>query len=100
MESKSFKIQKLIDQIPEGVIFTFQQLNCPDIAPQLLTLVLSRLVKRGLLQRPSKGRYMKALKTRFGSLPPSDNQMIESILSSNGKRSISYISGIAAYNQL
>lgn len=100
METRSEIIQERIKQMPEGAIFTFASLFDVSVAPQALAVVISRLVKRGLLQRLSKGRYGKPRQTRFGAVLPPDSQILESILRPDGDRVTGYVSGTAAYNRL
>lgn len=100
METKSEIIQERIRQMPEGAIFTFANLTDPRVSPQALSLVVSRLVKRGILERLAKGRYGKPRQTRFGTVLPPDDEILESILRPQRGRWVGYVSGIAAYNRL
>lgn len=100
METRSSVIQERIKRMPEGAIVTFASLIDPVISPQALAVVISRLVKRGLLQKLSKGRYVKPRQTRFGTVLPTDNQVLESILKPVPNQLMGYVSGIAAYNRL
>lgn len=100
MENRSAIIQDRIRQMPESTIFTFADLSDARVSPQALAVVISRLVKQGVLQRLSKGRYGKPRKSRFGTLLPPDGQVLESILRSKAGQLTGYVSGISAYNRM
>lgn len=59
---------------------------------------LSRLYERGELVRPSRGIYLKAIKSRFGSRPPTVEQAVEAVAHQRGEVIVS--SGAAAANAL
>ena len=89
-----------IGQMSDGAVFTFSSLNQVNIAPSALAVIVSRLAKKGIVQRLSKGRYGKIRQTRFGSILPSDDQVLESILRPQNSNFLGYISEVAAYNRL
>lgn len=90
----------LISQMPDGAVFTFSSLSQINIAPSALAVILSRLTKKGIVQRLARGRYGKIRQTRFGSIFPSDDRVLESILRPQNSNFLGYISEVAAYNRL
>ena len=100
MEARSSIIQERIRQMPEGAVVTFANLSDSNVSAQALAVVVSRLVKQGVLTRLSKGRYGKPRQTRFGAIQPSDKEVLESILKPKPNIVAGYVSGIAAYNRL
>jgi hypothetical protein len=60
--------------------------------------VLSRLVRRGLLLRASRGIYVLPVVTRFGTRAPSAVKMVEGLANQRGETIVSH--GAAAANAL
>lgn len=100
MEAKSTFVLERIKQIPEGTVITFASLYDGNIQASALAVIISRFVRQGVLKRLSKGRYAKPRQTRFGTLLPSDQEVLESILKPTSNKYSGYISGLAAYNRL
>jgi len=90
------QIRSYIETVEEGKIFTYADLpvdNKAAAAP-----VLSRMESRGEIKRLSKGKYYKPKQGRFGELPPSDNEVIQSYMKSIGHNA--YITGLQAFNKM
>jgi hypothetical protein len=93
--SVSEQVRNQIKRFPEGKIFGYR-----DFAPidfRIVSLTLSRLARRGAITRVAKGKYYIPKKSRFGTLGPSDDSLIESVVKSSPG---SYVSGTAAFNRL
>ena len=64
--------------------------------PQVVALELSRLSKKGLVERLIKGKYFVPKETRFGMIGPSEEQIVERVIQENG----GYLGGLSALNRL
>ena len=96
MDSLSRKVKQRIESIPKGTIITLEDFGeLPN--KRAVALSLSRLQRRGSIERLGKGKYYVPRETKFGILGPSESAIIKEIL--RGDES-SYISGVAVYNKL
>ncbi|WHS96476.1 DUF6088 family protein (plasmid) [Sinorhizobium kummerowiae] len=97
MQNLTSQILGYAEQMPEG---------SPLSAKSLLHLgnraavdqALSRLTERGELIRAGRGIYMRPVKSRFGSPPPTVEQAVEAVAQQRGEIIVS--SGAAAANAL
>lgn len=77
-------------------VITFQDFfDAPN--PRAVAMTLSRLAKAGSLKKLGKGKYFVPRKTKFGTIGPSDAEIIKTILGTEGDR---YISGPSVFNAL
>ncbi len=83
-----------IDQIEEAKIFTYRDI--PSDKKSSVAIELSRLFKKGVVKKISKGKFYKPKQTRFGEITPSDEEIAKSYLVENS----AYITGYGGYNQL
>jgi hypothetical protein len=69
-------VQKSLESIPAGKIFSYQEL--PDYAksPGAVIKAVSRLVAENRLERFSKGKFYIPKKGLLGSRKPSDSDLI------------------------
>jgi Family of unknown function (DUF6088) len=90
-------LQRQVATMPEGEILTY-----PILAEGQSELAffkaLSRMVQTGELVRIEKGKYYKPKKTRFGSLRPSEEEILKSLTQRAGK-TIGYLTGKVLYNR-
>jgi hypothetical protein len=93
------QIKRLISNIPEGEIFDYRRFNTENQKEQAVIKTLSRLVKSGDITRMEKGKYYKPRQTRFGSIRPSENEIIKSLTIKNNQP-VGYLTGTALFNQL
>jgi len=76
-------VKSRIEKIEAGQIISYD--DFADLKSfQAVALNLSRLSKKGIIQRLSKGRYYKPKKTKYAALKPSDSEVLKSILKKNG----------------
>jgi len=92
-------IQKSVERIPAGKIFSYQEL--PDYArsPEAVIKAVGRLVDEKRLERFSKGRFYTPKNGLLGSRKPSDSELLRSMLYKGG-RLRGYITGLSLFNQL
>ncbi|HWU41858.1 MAG TPA: DUF6088 family protein [Bdellovibrio sp.] len=87
-------VKSRIDAISDERIITYDDFK--DLGEfQAVAMNLSRLQKAGIIKRLSKGRYYKPRITKFGTVAPSDNEILKSVLAKGG-----YIAGPVAINRL
>src|SRR6478736_752702 len=97
MQRMTTQIMAYAEQLPEGTALSakaFLHLGNRAAVDQ----ALSRLHERGELVRAGRGIYMKAIKSRFGSRPPTVEQAIEAVAHQRGEVIVS--NGAAAANAL
>jgi len=97
MEALVMRILKRAAELPEGAPLyakAFLHLGNRAVVDQ----VLSRLVRRGLLLRASRGLYLRPIETRFGRRPPSVPTVLAAVAGSTGETIAPH--GAAAANTL
>jgi predicted transcriptional regulator of viral defense system len=93
--SLSSQVKNKLNRFRNGQVFSFSDFE--DLGNfEAVANALSRLKKAGVINRLSKGKYFVPQKTRFGTLGPSENQILESYLKTQG----GYITGQATLNTL
>ena len=87
------EVKEKISSLKEGKIITYQDFSYLQ-SFNAVSLVLSRLVKEGLIERLEKGKYFKPKQSKFGVIGPTESQILSTILDN------AYISGSSLYNGL
>jgi len=93
--SISKQLKERIKNIKPGEIFglnDFESLN----NPQAVALELSRLCRKGTIKRLTKGKYYTPETTRFGTIGPSEWQILDKVIKENG----GYFAGTMALNRI
>jgi hypothetical protein len=93
--SVSKQIKERISQIEAGAIFgvkEFEQIG----RPQVVALELSRLSKKGTIERLTKGKYFIPKSSKFGKLQPSEWEIINQLMKESG----GYLAGASALNRI
>jgi hypothetical protein len=91
--SSAAVVRSLVEKYPTGQIFTYDDLKCDKAAA---AIELSRLYKKGAIQKLTRGRFYKATQGTFGPIRPSE----EAILQAYQKSVQGYETGLMAYNRL
>lgn len=94
--SVSQSVVKKIANKKTGELITFDEFSYLKNF-NAVALTLGRLNKSGKIQRLSKGVYYKPIITEYGSLKPSEDEILKKILLKNNK---GYVSGPVAFNKL
>ena len=89
------QIRNYIDTIPEGKIFTYADLPVENIAAA--APLLSRMEKKGDINRLSKGKYYKPKQGMFGEQLPSDDEVLRSYMKNMEN---AYLTGLRAFNKM
>ena len=88
--------REFVKNIEDGKIFTFDDI--PTSSKASVAIELSRLFKKGLIKKVSKGRYFKAKIRVFGEVGPSSDNKISKYLDS--AEGVSYETGFNSFRQL
>lgn len=88
-------LQRQVAALPEGQLLPLQLEGQSELA---YFKALSRLVQSGKLVRLEKGKYYKPKTTRFGTIRPSESEILKALTKKNGK-TIGYLTGNALYNR-
>ncbi len=87
--------RNFVDSIENGKIFMYDDI--PSDNKMGIAIELSRLFKKGLIKKVSKGKYYKPKITPFGEIGPSSDEKIKSFIKASNN---DYISGISNLNRL
>jgi hypothetical protein len=87
--------RNFVDSIENGKIFMYDDI--PDDNKMGIAIELSRLFKKGLIKKVSKGKYYKPKITPFGEIGPSSDEKIKSFIEASSN---DYVSGISNLNRL
>lgn len=88
--------REFVKNIEDGQIFTFDDI--PTSSKASVAIELSRLFKKGLIKKVSKGRYFKPKIRVFGEVGPSSDDKISKYLDST--EGVSYETGFNSFRQL
>lgn len=97
--SVSNNIKRTVSSIPEGQVFDFNRFVTTMDNEQAIVKALSRLVQAGEIVRVEKGKYYKPRQTRFGTLRPSETEVVK-MVTEKGNQKVGYLTGVALYNKL
>lgn len=86
--------RNFVDSIKTGKIFMYDDI--PSDNKMGIAIELSRLYKKGIIKKVSKGKYYKAKVTPFGEIAPNSEEKIKSFFNASND----YIAGLSSLNQL
>lgn len=92
-------IRNTIDRLPKGYVFTYEDFDIDVSKKEAVIKALNRMANSGKIEKLSKGKYFKPEKTPFGTLQPSQEQIVKDLLNEDGKV-IGYLTGYSIYNKL
>ncbi len=92
-------VRNKIKGFTEGVIFGYDDFNIEQSKESALKITLYRLVKDGIIERLSKGRFYKPKQGIIGILRPDEYEIVKDLLFENGEP-IGYITGLGIFNRL
>jgi hypothetical protein len=93
------RIERTIAGMPEGAVFKYQELGIAATEYGAAAKAMERLKKKGVVDSASAGVFYKPKKTLFGTLKPSEEELIKPYLYEDNQR-IAYITGTALYNRM
>ena len=92
-------IIKRINEIGEGVVFTYLDLSLPQDMQSAAAMSLSRMVAENKLKKVGKGKFYKPVYTRLGAMTPLLDELTKDLLYKDGKI-IGYITGVPIFAQM
>ncbi len=92
-------IEKSVESIPAGKIFSYQELPSYTKSPGAVIKAINRLVEEKQLERFSKGKFYVPENGVLGVRKPSDSELLRSMLYKDG-RLRGYVTGLSLFNQL
>jgi hypothetical protein len=95
----SEKIVDKIQNLDDGITFTYSDLHLSSNEYIAAAKALERLVKSKVIKRASTGLFYKPKKTVFGELRPNEEELIKPYLFEGNQR-LAYITGTALYNRM
>jgi len=87
-------VRDFIEKMDNGKLFSYNDIQSEK--KSVVAIELSRLSKKGIVKRLSKGKYYKPKKGYFGEIPISDNEVLKSYLNMPN----TYITGLKAFNEM
>lgn len=97
--SVTYILRNKIDRLPKGYVFTYEDFDIDVKKKEAIIKALNRMAGSGKIEKLAKGRYFKPEKTAFGTLQPSQEQIVKDLLKKDGKV-IGYLTGYSIYNKL
>jgi predicted transcriptional regulator of viral defense system len=85
-----------IEQVDSAKLFTYDDI--PIDNKKTVAIELSRLYKKGIINKVSKGKFYKPKKRAFGDMQPSSKEKILSYFNSDDE--VSYETGLNSFRQL
>jgi hypothetical protein len=98
MKTTDIVINK-INRFKNGYVFTYSDFDIPVGKVEALKKSLSRLVASGKIVRLSKGQFYKPETSQFGTLRPTEYQVVKDLLETDNKV-IGYLTGLSIFNNL
>jgi len=92
-------ISSTINKLRKGYVFSYSDLPIEVNQKDAAIKALNRMVASGKIAKLAKGKYYKPETTPFGTLLPSQNQVVKDLLEEDGKM-IGYLTGYSIYNKL
>lgn len=92
----SKEVSKRVKNKPLGELITYDEFKDLDNF-SAVSSTLKRLQKTGIIERLSKGMYYRPKKTQYGTLPPTESEVLKALLKTKSK---GHVSGITAFNAL
>ena len=97
--STAAAVNQAIDRVMPGQIFGYEEFPQYMETPGAVVRAVNRSVENGRLKRVEKGRFYRPRKGVLGSMPVSDEALLQDLLYRNGRR-CGYVTGPALYNRL
>lgn len=78
-------IKEKLSSTPEGVVLTTKDFDVEMRYQPALVKALNRLVHQGVLQKIAKGKFYIPKKSIFGTLKPSESELVKDFWNRMGK---------------
>ena len=94
------RLLKHLQRLGAGAVVRYADLQHLGTSPGAVAAALTRLVQEGAVKRVAKGSYRIPVAGRFGPVPMSDQQALQTLLQKPGKQLAGYPTGTTAFNRL
>lgn len=94
----SKQVEAAVQALKTDFVFTYKDLNLPSDMSASIIRKLNRMVEAGIITKLSKGRYYKPRQSVFGTLKPSQEEIVKDLLKKDGKI-VGYLTGYSIFNQ-
>ena len=91
---------KFLQKQAPGAIVRYRDLQGMGASAAAVAMALTRLQQEGVVQRVAKGSYRVPVAGRFGPMPATEQQVLQSLLQQPGGKLRGYPTGVAAFNRL
>ncbi|MDA3886164.1 MAG: DUF6088 family protein [Candidatus Delongbacteria bacterium] len=92
-------IYQMINTFEPGKVFGYDNLKLQSDQFVAAAKALQRLKNKGVIKSISKGQFFKPVKSVFGELNPSEDEILKLYMMKNNKR-VSYITGVSLFNSM
>jgi hypothetical protein len=92
-------VRKKVERMPSGKVFDYSTFSTQQDDLESIAQALSRLTRKGIIERLEKGKYYKPENSMFGKLRPSESEIITTLTLKN-KELIGYPTGYPVYNEM
>jgi hypothetical protein len=99
MTSVTEMISKKVESMAAGTVFDYARLEIASDQFVTAAQSLSRLTRKGVISRLSKGKYYKPQQSKFGNSRPRESTLVDALTLRQNKRN-GYLTGLSVYNQL
>jgi len=89
--------RNFVESMDEAKLFTYNDI--PSDNKKTVAIELSRLYKKGIIKKVSKGKFYKPKRRAFGEIEPSSSEKISSYIDSSSDE-IAYETGLNSFRQL
>ena len=95
----SRQIEARIEQLQPAFVFSIADLGLPGEWWECIRVKLGRMIKKGVIEKISRGKYYKPQKTVFGNIGPDLSEMIKDLLYQGNERA-GYITGYSIWQKM
>ena len=92
------EVRSKISVMQADMIFSYRDLNIPMNYSESVIKELNRMVQHGDIEKFARGKFYKPIRSVFGKLKPSQEEIVKDLLLKDGKR-IGYVTGYAIFNK-
>lgn len=92
------EVKNRIEALESDVIFSYQDFNLPTDCSDAVKKALYRLVREGIIEKYSKGRFYKPGTSGSAKMKPGREEVIKDLLVKNGRR-VGYVTGYEIFNK-
>lgn len=92
------EVKDRVDALESDIIFSYRDLNLPADRSEAVKKALYRMVREGIIEKYSKGRFYKAGTPGNGKMELGREEVIKDLLVKDGKR-VGYVTGYEIFHK-